>query len=153
MLQTGGINVFRKMVNPLTQFLQMVIFGVQTSWVGQRTPKTINHRWSMPHHYNLLHAVVFFFFFFHFFLFFFLIFHKNYTRNFFSEPWDLGLFQIAKYHIFDALWHWKGGSKVNALWDTFYHLFNPIMHHIYPTMYQVCDIHYCNTELIITTQH
>ena len=107
MLQSGGINVFRKMVNPETQFLQMVIFGVQTSWVGQRTPKTINHRWSMPHHDYFMHAVVFFFFFF------FLIFHENYTRNFFSEPWDLGQFQIAKYHIFDALWHWKvgGGAK------------------------------------------
>ena len=43
--------------------------------------------------------------------------------------------------------------KINALWDTFYHLLNPIMHHIYSTMYQMCDIHYCNTELVITNQH
>ena len=87
----------------------MVIFGVQTSWWGQRTPKTIDHRWSMPHHDYLLHAVGFFFFFF------FSIFHKNYTRNFFSEPWDLGLLQIAKYHIFDALWHWKGGGQSKCI--------------------------------------
>ena len=133
-----------KWLIPKHSFYRWLFLVVQTSWWGQRTPKTIDHRWSMPHHDYLLHAVVFFFF---------LIFHKNYTRNFFSEPWDLGLLQIAKYHIFDALWHWKGGGKVNALWDTFYHLFIPIMHHIYPTMYQICDIHYCNTELIITIQH
>ena len=28
-------------------------------------------------------------------------------------------------------------GKINALWDTFYHLFNPIMHHIHSTMYKM----------------
>ena len=42
----------------------------------------------------------------------------------------LGLFQLAKYHRFDALWDWKEG-KINALQDTFCPLFSPTMLQIY----------------------
>ena len=45
-----------------------------------------------------------------------LYFRKKKTDT--SPVLDIGLFLLAKYHRFDALWIWKEG-KIDALWDTF----------------------------------
>ena len=126
----------------------MVIFGVLTSWVGQRTPKTIDHRWSMllhtfkspatDQHWLFAACRIFFsflFFSFFFFSFFFFNLIKLY-QEFLQRAIRFRPISNSKIpHIWCIVGMKRG--KINALWDTFYHLLNPIMHNIYSTMYKM----------------
>ena len=155
MLQSGGINVFKKWLIPKHSFYRWLFLVYRLhEWANVHPkPKTIDGLCSFTHsnlqpltkHDYFLHAV----FFFLFFTFFNLI--KLY-QEFLQRTIRFRPISNSKIpHIWCIVGLKRG--KINALWDTFYHLFNPIMHHIYPTMYQICDIHYCNTELVITNQH
>ena len=97
----------------------MVIFGVLTSWVGQRTPQTIDHRWSMLLHTFkspatdqtwLFSACRIFFF--------------NLIKLYQEFLQRAIRFRPISNSKIPHIWCIVGlkRGKINALWDTFYYI-------------------------------